>query len=118
MRILQSVLHRYGAAYAGPERRRTKRKRIISTAWVLSQNSERPTVAVLWDISTLGARLTVADCAALSDRFALLVTRDERPGTPCRVAWRSGQQIGIEFLAPMDPAVLESWSGSTPPAKR
>jgi hypothetical protein len=91
---------------------------MIATAWVLSQNSELPTVAVLWDISILGARLTVADGDALSDRFALLIARDERPGTPCRVVWRSGQQIGIEFLAPMDPAVLESWSSSAPPAKR
>jgi PilZ domain len=118
MRILQSVLHRYGAKYSGPERRRSKRKRVVATAWVLSQYSTLPIVAVLWDISLLGARLTVADCNALSDRFALLIARDERPGLPCRVAWRSGQQIGIEFLAPMDPAVLETWAGSSAPAKR
>jgi len=109
MRFLQSVLHRYSSKYSGPERRRSNRKRLVATAWVLSQNSDLPSVAVVWDISLLGARLTVADCDALSDRFSLLISRDERPGLPCRVAWRSGQQIGIEFLAPMDPAVLEAW---------
>jgi hypothetical protein len=118
MRILQSVLHRYNSRYTGPERRRSKRKRLVSTAWVLSQHSEIPIIAVLWDISLLGARLTVADCNALSDRFALLIARDERPGMPCRVAWRSGQQIGIEFLAQMDPAVLEMWGGPAVPAKK
>jgi PilZ domain len=118
MRILQSVLHRYNAKYTGPERRRSKRRRMVCTAWVLSQHSELPSVAVLWDISLLGARLTVADCNALSDRFSLLIARDERPGMPCRVAWRSGQQIGIEFLAPMDPAVLETWGGQPAAFKR
>lgn len=91
---------------------------MISTAWALSQTSELPIVAVLWDISILGARLTVADCNALPDRFALLIARDERPGMPCRVVWRSGQQIGIEFLAPMDPVVLESWISRTGPVNR
>jgi hypothetical protein len=42
--------------------------------------------------------LTVANVAAIPEQFSLLPARDALSGTSCRVAWRSGGQIGIQFL--------------------
>jgi hypothetical protein len=85
------------------EQRRQPRRNVIVTAWLRSKDDPVPFVCVLWDISEGGARLTVANVAAIPDQFSLLSARDAPSGTSCRVAWRSGGQIGIQFLDNADP---------------
>ena len=85
------------------EHRKQRRRNVIATAWVRIKSDPVPYVCVLWDISQGGARLTVANVAAMPDQFTLLSVRDASGGTSCRVAWRSGGQMGIQFIDNADP---------------
>ena len=84
-------------------RRKPPRTNVIATAWVRLKDDPVPFVCVLWDVSEGGARLTVANIAAIPDKFSLLCARDAVSGTSCRVVWRSSEQIGIQFLDNPDP---------------
>jgi hypothetical protein len=55
----------------------------------------------LSDISDGGARLTVfMDPKTIPDRFALLLSPQGNVRRLCRVAWRSAQEIGVQFCKP------------------
>ena len=79
-------------------RRKHARTNVIATAWLRLKGDPVPLVCVLWDVSEGGARMTVANVAAIPDKFTLLGARDAVSGTSCRVVWRSREQIGIQFL--------------------
>jgi hypothetical protein len=98
-------LRRWGAST--DERRRSPRRKLITTAWI-DVGDGVPRVAVLWNISLNGACMTVADKDDIPDTFALSFVRSARPNLFCRVVWRSGQKVGIEFQTPLAPAALES----------
>ena len=80
------------------EQRKHPRNNVIATAWLRLKDDPVPLVCVIWDVSEGGARLTVANIAAIPDEFSLSSVRSAPRGTSCRVAWRSGGQIGIQFL--------------------
>src|ERR1044072_753193 len=79
-------------------RRKHPRTNVIATAWLRLKDDPLPLVCVLWDVSEGGARMTVANVAAIPEKFSLLGARDAVSGTSCRVVWRSNEQIGIQFL--------------------
>lgn len=85
------------------ERRKSRRHGVIHTAWVRTGNNPVPAVAVLWDVSEGGARLSVSHPDALPDRLTITLKREDAMGTVCRVAWRDRDQIGIEFVSNPDP---------------
>jgi hypothetical protein len=87
----------------GIERRKHRRHVVIDTAWVRLADGEPPSVCVLWDMSESGARLTVADPAAIRDECVLMLNRADVAGTRCRVVWRSKDQVGLEFLSSAEP---------------
>ncbi len=80
------------------ERRKHPRQAVIETAWMRMDREPSPFVCVIWDISEGGARVAVANLDAISAEFTLMLKRDATCGTRCRVAWRTDEQIGIEFL--------------------
>jgi hypothetical protein len=80
------------------ERRKHARKKIIETAWIRAKVGDYPWICVLWDISEGGARIAVSTPEAVPNEFDLLLDRDQERGTRCRLAWRTHEQIGIEFL--------------------
>jgi hypothetical protein len=51
---------------------------------------------VVRDLSSLGARLAFVSTAYLPDHFELTFD-SAHTLRPCRVAWRSDTQIGVEF---------------------
>ncbi len=81
------------------ERRGAPRKRVVSTVWIDAGDGSQPLVCVLWDVSQGGARLAIADPNAVPDEFRLLFSRSEKPGSDCRVVWRTHEQIGIKYVA-------------------
>jgi hypothetical protein len=85
------------------ERRKRQRHRAITTAWVRVENDPLPLVGVLWDVSEGGACLAVAKPEELPDRLTLLLERDDTHGTICRVAWRTKEQVGLQFVENADP---------------
>ena len=80
------------------ERRRSPRRRVTATGWIVTDGRGPPTVCVLWDASRSGARLALMDPEKLPDKFLLLFSRNGYPGIGCRVVWRSGMNIGVEYL--------------------
>jgi len=53
---------------------------------------------VLWDISDAGARIAAARAGVLPDVFGLFLTKDGKSRRFCRVAWRRGGQLGVQFV--------------------
>jgi hypothetical protein len=49
------------------------------------------------DVSNSGARLEVADPKQLSDKFILRIDGMPKPHR-CRVAWRTANMVGVEYL--------------------
>ena len=88
------------------ERRKHQRVRVIETAWARTAEHSFPYVCVLWDLSEGGARIAVASPDALPEEFELLLERDQRVGTSCRVAWRTSEQIGVEFIGGVGPILV------------
>lgn len=59
---------------------------------------ELPSIACsIADISEFGARLALKSEAALPDEFVLLLTPKGVPRRNCRVVWRDGLALGVEF---------------------
>jgi hypothetical protein len=54
----------------------------------------------LLDISRFGARISVDGSAKLPDEFVLQISTSVARW--CRVKWRDGEQIGVEFINPRE----------------
>jgi hypothetical protein len=50
------------------------------------------------DISTGGARIRVSHAERVPERFSLHLSYNGAVGRPCRVVWRTGRELGVEFL--------------------
>jgi hypothetical protein len=60
--------------------------------------SEAPLVTcAIVDISEGGARLSLEADEPLPEAFMLLLTRNGRTSRHCRLVWRTGQTLGVEF---------------------
>ena len=56
------------------------------------------------DISDCGARLAVENSETVPNTFVLLLSASGKPKRKCRVVWREGVQIGVEFEKPLSSA--------------
>ena len=81
------------------DRRKSKRAPRLSHAALVSLTDVVILDCMLHDISSTGARMWVEDPELVPDYFKLKV-----PGAPliprCRVRWRSGNELGVEFFGP------------------
>jgi hypothetical protein len=77
------------------ERRRARRIAMFKCAKIAIHGSLRD--CVVRDLSSLGARLAFVSTAYIPDNFELTFD-SAHTLRPCRIAWRSDTQIGVEFL--------------------
>ena len=91
--------------HAREERRRILRHKVRIAARIDVSGTIHDCTVI--DISEFGARLAVETTLALPDWFVLLLTPSGHPARRCRVAWRSDEELGVEFL-PEHPSVLDS----------
>jgi hypothetical protein len=88
---------------AGPTRqqndhRRHRRQPVHYPAWMVFGPGQPPQRCMLSDISTSGAKIMVDDDLDPPPEFKLLLSaKDNKPRT-CRIVWRDGPIVGIEFL--------------------
>jgi hypothetical protein len=82
--------------HAREERRRILRRKVNIAARIDVDGTIRDCTVV--DISELGANVAVEAADQLPDSFMLLLTPSGHPARRCRVAWRSGENVGVEFL--------------------
>jgi len=81
-------------------KKRVNNRLTLQVATVIISLTDAPLVdCIVEDISKSGARITVATPEVVPDFFKLkLETRNEVLSPKCSVRWRSGNEIGIEFL--------------------
>jgi hypothetical protein len=80
------------------EGRKTKRTHRRQAAWVVLDGGGNRFPCVVWDISEGGARIAAARANTLPDVFGLFLTKDGKSRCFCRVAWRRGGQLGVQFV--------------------
>src|ERR1700681_2107802 len=83
------------------ELRKAKRTPRRQAAWVVLDGGCSRFPCVLWDISEAGARIAAARASTLPDVLGLFLTKDGKSRCFCRVAWRRGGQLGVQFVDEM-----------------
>lgn len=81
------------------ERRVHARENVDYPCWLRTDNAGHLIEGQVNNISQGGAKLSLRTPAVLPDRLDMFMTRDGKVARHCRVVWRSGQQIGLEFVA-------------------
>lgn len=76
---------------------RPARRRTNQTAWMTVDGGFAARQCTVLDISEDGARVKVEDPQFVRSHFQLKFERTS-PGRTCRVAWKKGDVIGIEFV--------------------
>jgi hypothetical protein len=81
------------------DERMDRRVKLRRRGWLSATTGAELEECIIWDESTIGARLVVAIEYEISDTFHLYMSFDATWGRHCRVVWRSGTQIGVEFMS-------------------
>ncbi len=84
------------------ELRKKRRRPFHYTARIVSDADATPRLCIIADISESGARLVLDRDKELPERLILLLTEKEGARRSCRVIWRTGTTVGVEFVS--DPA--------------
>lgn len=80
------------------ENRKT-RHQVQQHAWMTLDGGFAKRNCTVVDVSTTGARLRLHETGAIAGKITIAFTGDVRKSTPCRLVWREGQMIGVEFLS-------------------
>lgn len=78
------------------EQRRRPRLRTRRAAMIKWSDSPKPVRCVLWDHSEDGARIAAPYANKLPAVFTLV--NDHEPSRVCRVVWRMGPLVGVQFV--------------------
>jgi len=79
------------------ELRKKPRRQFHYTARIITGKEAPPLPCSIADISETGARLALERDRELPDKFMLLLTANGHAHRQCRVVWRDGVNIGVEF---------------------
>jgi hypothetical protein len=81
-----------------PTRKREARKSVQQPAWVTLDGGFAARECLVHDVSSTGAKITVADASVLTGSVRLAFSRDARAGRNCKVVWRRGKCFGVKFV--------------------
>jgi hypothetical protein len=81
------------------ELRKSRRKQFHRPASVLLAEDSPPRSCTIEDISDTGARITLECDGDLPEEFTLLLTANGATHRRCRVVWRTGLTVGVQFPA-------------------
>ena len=82
------------------ELRKKPRRQFNYNASVLLDGTSPPKPCAISDISATGARIVLEAECELPERFILLLTRSGDARRLCRMVWREGLTLGVEFPVP------------------
>ena len=85
------------------DKRKAHRRQLRYTAWI-SLGPKKLQGCFVADVSDSGARLGVENGEVVPDQFVLLLSARGKPKRNCRVIWRNGSEIGVEFDKTLDRA--------------
>jgi CheY-like chemotaxis protein len=92
-----------GRAVAGNSRnraelRRKPRLQLQCAAWILLDKHASPIKCTIADVSAIGTRVVLQSEQDLPNHFILLVAENGGARRNCRLVWRNGLNVGIEFI--------------------
>jgi hypothetical protein len=79
------------------ELRKKPRRHVGYDARIFTDKDSLPIACKLADVSEGGARLTLEHEGELPETFTLLLTESGKARRHCRVVWRQGVTLGVEF---------------------
>jgi PilZ domain len=79
--------------------RKKPRRHFHYGARILAAKDAPPIACTIADISECGARLALEQDATLPDNFILLLSEIGGARRQCRLVWRNGLSLGVEFPA-------------------
>ncbi|MBI2714230.1 MAG: PilZ domain-containing protein [Rhizobiales bacterium] len=82
-----------------PEKRKARRRSLERRVWIDLGDGSPVVECVLRDISNTGGKLLFTAPKELPDQFVLRLSMDGRVARKCRGVWKSGNEIGVTFLA-------------------
>ncbi|MEA2952368.1 MAG: hypothetical protein QOJ96_1888 [Alphaproteobacteria bacterium] len=78
--------------------RKSKRIKRNDGAALVSLTGALIVECIVKDISVTGARISVAVPEAVPDYFKLRIQNQDELSPKCRVRWRYGNELGVEFF--------------------
>ncbi len=84
----------------GRELRKAARRQFNYRAKILTSAKARAQACAIADISEHGARIVLESDQDLPQRFLLLLNPRGSAGRICRLVWRKGLTVGVEFAEP------------------
>jgi len=81
------------------ELRRKARRELKCTAWILLDKEIPPIKCTIADLSVLGTCVVLQSEQDLPNDFILLLTENGGAWFSCRLVWRTGLKVGIEFTS-------------------
>jgi hypothetical protein len=91
-----------GSFRQSAELRKSPRKQVKYHAQIILGSDRPPQPCTLFDVSQSGARLIVESDDELPAYFSLLLTVNGRAGRHCRTVWRTGRELGVQFVRASD----------------
>jgi hypothetical protein len=80
--------------------RRHKRQAVEYTAWIMLEPGQPPYRCILLDVSEGGAKIRIDEQLTPPGEFTLLLSARGKSRRMCRVIWRNGSALGVEFVRP------------------
>jgi hypothetical protein len=78
--------------------RKHERRRMRRGAWLSLGDGSAPMPCVIWDFSAGGCRLAAPHAINLPVVFTLTMSPNAGDRRSCRVVWRRGGYIGVQFI--------------------
>lgn len=97
-------MHEGEGASNAVERRWERRRSAVAQATFRERGRTRTDVEIL-DLSRLGCRVRLADPFVMGEHA--WITLPSLQSWYCSIAWRNGEEAGIEFAEPLHPAVAD-----------
>jgi hypothetical protein len=79
------------------ELRKKPRRQFHYTAKIFTDKDSPPIACTISDISQNGARIALERAEKVPDNFLLLLTANGGARRQCRVIWRDGTNVGVQF---------------------
>jgi hypothetical protein len=79
-------------------KKRDTRKSVRQPAWITLDGGFATRPCTVIDLSATGARIETEDSREAAAGFRLAFSRDARSGRQCKVVWRRGRTLGVEFI--------------------
>ena len=89
-----------GNSRSRTELRKSPRRQFHYNATIIMEGDTQPHRCAIVDISNTGARLQLEDDFELPERFLLLLTKGGQARRRCKIVWRNGLFVGVQFPGP------------------